>query len=103
MREQVYVTLAQAYEQAKLDEVRNTPVITVVEEPEAPVRPDPRGVVTSGILGGLAGVAVGLAIAFARRAVRGREARDEVAEFRELRAELLADVKRPWRLLRAAR
>lgn len=32
-RQQLYTTLAQSYEQARIDEVRNTPVITVVESP----------------------------------------------------------------------
>jgi uncharacterized protein involved in exopolysaccharide biosynthesis len=34
LRQQVYTTLAQAYEQARIAEVRNTPVITVFDAPE---------------------------------------------------------------------
>jgi uncharacterized protein involved in exopolysaccharide biosynthesis len=34
LRQQVYVTLAQAYEQAAIEEVRDTPVLTVLEHPE---------------------------------------------------------------------
>lgn len=34
LRQQVYETMSQSYEKARLDEVRNTPVITVVETPE---------------------------------------------------------------------
>jgi uncharacterized protein involved in exopolysaccharide biosynthesis len=34
LHQQVYVTLAQAYEQARIEEVRNTPVITVINDPE---------------------------------------------------------------------
>ena len=43
MRQEVFTTLAQALEQAKIEEVRDTPVITVVQRPELPVRPDPGG------------------------------------------------------------
>lgn len=34
LRQQVHTTLAQAYEQASIEEVRDTPVITVLEAPE---------------------------------------------------------------------
>lgn len=35
---QIYVSIAQAYERARMDEVRNTPVITIVDEPSGSVR-----------------------------------------------------------------
>lgn len=38
LRQQVYATLSQSYEQARLDEVRNTPSFGVVDGPEGPVR-----------------------------------------------------------------
>ncbi len=38
LRQQVYVTLSQSYEQARLDEVRNTPSFSIVDGPEGPVR-----------------------------------------------------------------
>jgi len=45
LRQQLYLSLAQGYETAKIDEVRNTPVITVIEHPEGLVEPKPRGTV----------------------------------------------------------
>jgi uncharacterized protein involved in exopolysaccharide biosynthesis len=42
LRQQVYVTLAQSLEQARVDEVRDTPVLSVIEEPNRPVFPDSR-------------------------------------------------------------
>jgi len=39
LRQQVYSTLAQSYEQARLDEVRNTPVVTIVDHPEGSAQP----------------------------------------------------------------
>jgi uncharacterized protein involved in exopolysaccharide biosynthesis len=39
LRQQVNTTLANSFEQARIDEVRDTPVITVVDEPSIPARP----------------------------------------------------------------
>jgi uncharacterized protein involved in exopolysaccharide biosynthesis len=64
MRQQVYTSLAQSYEQSKIDEVRDLPVITVISEPEVPVLPDPRGLLKKGLMalvvGGAAGLALGM-------------------------------------------
>jgi hypothetical protein len=38
--------LAQAYEQSKMDEVRDTPVITIIQPPETPLMPDAKGIRT---------------------------------------------------------
>ena len=72
MRQQVFTSLAQAYEQAKLDEVRDTPVLTIVEQPSVPVLPDPRGLfraTTEALLIGLLGGAM-LAFWLAREEIR---------------------------------
>jgi len=39
LRQQVYTTLAQSYEQARIDEVRNTPVVTIVDHPKGSAQP----------------------------------------------------------------
>jgi uncharacterized protein involved in exopolysaccharide biosynthesis len=62
IRQQVYAALAQAYEQARIEEVRNTPVITVVDRPENSARSGRRILVAAGlafVLGFIA--AIGLA------------------------------------------
>ncbi|HVG45414.1 MAG TPA: Wzz/FepE/Etk N-terminal domain-containing protein, partial [Longimicrobium sp.] len=46
----VYAMLSQAYEQARIDEVRDTPVLTVIEGPVGSAQPEPRGTVTRGLL-----------------------------------------------------
>jgi uncharacterized protein involved in exopolysaccharide biosynthesis len=51
LREQMFAALSEAYEQAKIEEVRDTPVITLVDGPVRPVRPDPRGLVRNGLVG----------------------------------------------------
>ena len=37
LADEVFTTLSQAYEQARIDEVRNTPVVTIVDPPEGSV------------------------------------------------------------------
>jgi uncharacterized protein involved in exopolysaccharide biosynthesis len=63
MRQQVYAALAQAYEQARIEEVRNTPVITVVDRPEGSAR-STRGIVFVAALALLLGLIAASALAF---------------------------------------
>lgn len=105
MRQQVYTTLAQGYEQAKIEEVRDTPVITVVEPPETPVRPDPRGIVRSTLVALIAGALLGALLAFMLAALE-RERAVNAEEVLGVEAELRAtvtDLRRPWRLLLPSR
>lgn len=60
LRQQVYLGLAQAFEQARIDAARNTPVITVVERPIDPAEPDSRRL---GLLVGV-GLLLGVIAAF---------------------------------------
>ena len=63
LRQQIYTTLLQNKEEAKIREVRDTPVITVLEEPRLPLTPEPRNSIYKGILGGLLGAMVGVILA----------------------------------------
>jgi uncharacterized protein involved in exopolysaccharide biosynthesis len=101
IRQAVVSALAQNYEQARIDEVRDIPLITVVEAPRAPSLPDSRMLLVRGILALLAGAMLGALIAFVLvylRASRGDTA-DELEEFRRLKRATASDIRRPWRLL----
>jgi uncharacterized protein involved in exopolysaccharide biosynthesis len=102
MRQQLYSSLAQSYEQARIEEVRNTPVITVVQPPEPPVLPDRRRLLFKGfaaiLLGGVVACGAALALEFASPAGKIR-AGDGVQEFERLKQEIAAEIRRPWRLL----
>lgn len=104
LRQQLYTVLAESYEKAKIDEVRDTPVITVVESPEAPVRPDPRGLIKWGLVALVFGFTLGAFLSLSREAVaRSRnEEQADFAEFAELWRSSKDDLLHPWRPLRRA-
>jgi uncharacterized protein involved in exopolysaccharide biosynthesis len=99
--QEIYTTLSQAYEQARIEEVRDTPVITMVEAPIDPVRPDSRRLILKGLLGILFGgvLGIGLAIAYGYAANSSDADGAAAAEFDELRRETVHDIARPWRVL----
>ena len=89
----LYTSLAQSYEQAKIEEVRDTPVFTVLSPPELPLWADARGRVRLVLTGILAGLLLGALIAY----VRHRRLMAGAPETEELRAtirEIGADIRR---------
>lgn len=87
--QQVYLTLSQGYEQARIDEVRDTPVFTVVDSPERTVEQS-GGLLLFVMLGGFVGGLIGLAIILLREVWAGQLA-EHPDEAREIRS--------AWRLL----
>lgn len=65
-RRAVYTTLSQAYEQARIDAVRDTPLISVVEPPVVPAEPDSRGLARAAISGLFGGLVLGVLLAYWR-------------------------------------
>jgi uncharacterized protein involved in exopolysaccharide biosynthesis len=103
-QQDMYASLSQSFEQAKIEEVRDTPVITIVESPEIPTRPDPRGLATRGVLAGLVGLMIGILLAFVRDVSRSSGARSDssLAELARLREEAVADIRHPVRAAKRA-
>ncbi|MDB4871652.1 MAG: lipopolysaccharide biosynthesis protein [Gemmatimonadales bacterium] len=102
MRQQLYSSVTQAYEQARVEEVRDTPLITVIESPTLPAKPDPRGLARKIILAGILASLLTVGFLLARNLVRSQTALDlseSLAENRRLRDELAWELRRPWRLV----
>ncbi len=83
-KQSLVTTLAQAFEQARIDEVRDTPVLTVVEDPVVPSRPDGRGIVAKGVLSLIVGLGLGALIAAFREGF-GRLRRERPGDMLEAR------------------
>lgn len=100
MRQQLYTSLAQAYAQARIDAVRDNPSVVVLESPEVPPDPEGRGLIKSGVLALMAGLLLGVLLAFVREhIVRTRELHpEEEAEYATLRAAAVRDLRNPFRL-----
>jgi uncharacterized protein involved in exopolysaccharide biosynthesis len=101
IRQAVVSALAQNFEQARIDEVRDIPVITVVESPQPPALPDARMLLLRGVLALVAGALLGSLMAFFLAFLRASrtDTADEVDEFRRLKRATAHDIRRPWRLL----
>ncbi|MEO7102184.1 MAG: hypothetical protein ABI119_02495 [Gemmatimonadaceae bacterium] len=63
-RQQLYTSLMQDYQTAKINEARNDPAITLIDPPQLPYVGDSRGTVVGGALGLFGGVAIGLALVY---------------------------------------
>jgi uncharacterized protein involved in exopolysaccharide biosynthesis len=105
LRQSLYVSMSQSYDQARIDETRDTPAITLIEHPELPLLPEPRGLARKLLATAVGALFVGLLLALVIDAARDSSARNEseAGEFARLRAQTAADLRRPWRLLWARR
>jgi len=100
LKQEIFLTLTKSYEQARISEVRDTPVLTVIDSAVPPVlRTRPRrvlGTIIACLLAGLVGVVVAYGIDFRRR-VRAQGRPDYRAmqdAWREARQEIAATLKR---------
>lgn len=86
-RRQIHTSLIQAYEEARISEVRDTPVLTILQRPFLPPAPDERGLLLRIVLGVIAGGVLGILLALMVDALAG-----PVADPGSPRAE----VRRSW-------
>jgi uncharacterized protein involved in exopolysaccharide biosynthesis len=104
MRQQLYTALAQEYERARNEELRDTPIIAILERPRASVLPNPRGLFRRAIFGALFGALLAIAIVMLRDyfsdtddAERGDGA---AAQFKSEVRDVWNDLRHPLRALR---
>ncbi len=96
---QVYTGLVQSLEQAKLEEVRDTPSFLVIEPPSEPVLPNARRTLFKGILGLALGVLLAFGVVTWR--ARGAPPNPSHAHLAGLVDATVTDLSRPWRLFRS--
>lgn len=86
MRQQVFTMLAEAFEQAKIEEVRDTPVLTVVQAPYLPEAPKPLRFVLRFAIAAALGLGLGIILAL------GLEAFESIVASHPERAQELRDL-----------
>lgn len=75
-RSQLYESLLQSYEQARLEEFREAPLIGVIQHPELPATPEPRRTVRKTAVALLVGLVLGLFLAYVLESWRTFRARN---------------------------
>jgi uncharacterized protein involved in exopolysaccharide biosynthesis len=80
LRQQVYTGLVQALDEARIAEVRDTPVLTILQAPFLPPGPDDRSLLLAIALGTVLGGMGGVVFAFVIEAVRRPSADDPARE-----------------------
>jgi uncharacterized protein involved in exopolysaccharide biosynthesis len=86
LRQELQISLMKSREDARIREVRDIPVITILEEPRLPLAPKPRRSLLKALLGGFAGVTLGIVLAFIAHGLAGirRTRAEDAREFLQL-------------------
>jgi uncharacterized protein involved in exopolysaccharide biosynthesis len=69
LRQEVYTSLTQTYEQARIEEVRSPNVINIVETADFPVDPQRKEALRTTLIGLATGLLIGMVLAFLRQRV----------------------------------
>lgn len=100
LKQQVFTSLTQSYEEVRIREVRDTPVITLVESPAVPTLPEPRRRLFGLLVGILLGALVGSVSALASEGMARRRnaGSPEAVEFAGTIADIKREIRRtvPW-------
>jgi uncharacterized protein involved in exopolysaccharide biosynthesis len=103
MRQEIYTSLLRALEQARVDAVRDTRTITIIDEPAGTAEPVARGTIRAIIIAMALGLLLAFVWIFAREFVRSRQrsADPHYREFRAVARQAWVDVRRPSRWFRS--
>lgn len=102
IRDQEYTAMMQQFNLARMEEVRNLPVITIIEKPVVPAERDPRGLVSKTVLGGFLGAVIGILGALLFESFRRSRAltAHEVTDLRDVRAQIIDELRHPLQTAR---
>jgi len=78
MRQSVYGSMAASYEQDRIESVRDNPVITVVDSPIRPAKPDSRGISKGLLIGTILGAMLAVLAAYLNETWSSRRAEHEL-------------------------
>jgi uncharacterized protein involved in exopolysaccharide biosynthesis len=81
LRNQLYTSWMQSREEARIREVRDTPVLTILDAPVLAQRREARGTIKKGVIGILAGALLGVLLAIATQEAKQRNPSPEEREF----------------------
>jgi uncharacterized protein involved in exopolysaccharide biosynthesis len=97
MRQEIYTSLLRAREQARIDGVRDTPLLTVIDHPAGTAIPQPRRTIMRVMLALVLGLMLALGIVFVREsALNGRQTNDpHYREFKDLTRRAWSDIRQP--------
>jgi uncharacterized protein involved in exopolysaccharide biosynthesis len=99
MKQQLYTSLLQSYDRARIAEAKNLPSITILEAPEKPIKPEPSSAIALPLLGAIAGLLLGIVVAFIRERMAETAASPTPAfeYYTELKRDAVRDLKNPLR------
>lgn len=99
MRQQVYTSLTESYEEVRIREVRDTPVIMLVQPPSVPATPEPRRRLILGVFGLVLGGFIGVLISLASEMItrRRREGDQDTEEFLSSLTDLRESLRESFR------
>lgn len=102
LKQQLYTSLATRYEEARISEVKETPVVTTVTRPKASVRPDSGHLPLRALLSLMAGGLIGVFWAFGAEAAEDlrEENSEDYRRFVSLKREAAGDLRRAGRRIR---
>lgn len=102
MRQEVYTSLLRSQEQVRIDAVRDTPLLTIIDSPIGAAQPEGRGTVLLTMLAFMLGLMLAVFAAFIGEFVRRSRETDDphYREFQGLARQAWEDVRRPYWWLR---
>jgi capsule polysaccharide export protein KpsE/RkpR len=97
MKQQLYTSLLQSYDRARMDEARNQPVITELESPERPLKAERSSAASMPLLGAITGMLIAIVLAFIRERMAETSAAPTPAfdDYVELKRQAMRDLKNP--------
>jgi len=102
MRQEVYTSLLRSQEQARIDALRDTPLLTIIDSPIGAAEPEARGTAVRAFLAFMLGFVIAVFVALMGEFVRRSRERGDphFGEFQGLIRQAWEDIRRPNRWLR---